>query len=97
MKTTKFGVWETGRVNDWLFICCPIMEDAKASRSFAVRRVIIEGFRTIERMVTDMKLKGWIGYTNLQNPHIMKMWAKHGGVPYWIDVKKEQLWFKKGI
>ena len=97
MKTTKVGVWRVGRVNDWLFVCCPIMEDAEASRPFAVRRKIIVGLRAIERMIPEMKLKGWMGYTKLQNPHIMKMWANQGGVPFRINVKSEELWFKKDI
>lgn len=91
--------WDIKTVDNWVFIFCPIMEDAVASKSFNIRRQLYVEFKKLEQIINQSKdyFKGWIAYTKLENPHIMKMYVKVGANPYKINIKEETIWFKKEI
>lgn len=79
--------------NLWLSINCPVMEEGNLS--FGVKRRIVEELREIEAQIMNNGLTGWVGHTELKNPHIMIMLRKLGAVPY--ELQDGKLWFKKEI
>ena len=88
--------WNTEIIHDtWVYISCPIMENA--SLSFAIKRKIVTQLKSIERAIQEYKLKGWIGYTKLTNPHIMAMYLKLKAIPYEINKAEQKIWFKKEL
>jgi len=82
--------------NEWLWIWCPIMdEDIK---DFKTLREIYKELKGIEAGIkASNTVRGWIGYTKLKNAHIMRMYAKLGAVPYKINLKDDNLWFRREL
>jgi len=68
---------------------------------FSVKRTIVKELRDIENKIVSgffrTYLSGWVGHTELKNPHIMIMLRKLGAVPYELDIKEGKLWFKREI
>ncbi len=89
--------WETSLIDGtgWVKIWCPIMEEG--SLSFRVKRKIVKELREIEFQIMKTSLEGWVGHTELKNPHIMVMLRKLGAIPYELDVEEGRLWFKREI
>ena len=82
-------------VGGWIFIVCPIMN--KPIKEFRVKRGIYKELLNLEKMVVSKGLRGWVGYTRLDNAHIMRMFAKLNAIPFFVDLKKDRLWFKKKL
>ena len=63
--------------------------------SFSTKREIYRGLKELECLLKDAGFKGWVSWTELTNPHIMKFLTKLKSYPYGIDLKRETIWFKK--
>lgn len=71
------------------------MEEAELP--FSVKRTIVKELKDIEFQIMKGSLEGWVGHTELKNPHIMIMLRKLGAVPYELNIKKKRIWFKRAI
>ena len=53
-------------------------------------------FKTLEKHLTvHPTLVGWIMWASLKHQHIMVLITKLGAMPYYIDIRRKRLWFKK--
>lgn len=87
--------WNTKVIdNEWLSIYCPVMEK---KLSFGEKRKIFEELKEIEAKIKSSNLEGWVGHTDLKNPHIMVMFTKLKAKPYAIDLTNNVIWFKKEL
>ncbi|MCP4262824.1 MAG: hypothetical protein GY774_35745 [Planctomycetes bacterium] len=77
-----------------VIITCPVMNNSDLS--FGVKRGIYKELRRLEG-VLPIDTDYWAGYANMNDPHIMKMWAKVDAQPFYIDLKKDRIWFKKRL
>jgi hypothetical protein len=82
--------------NGFACVWCPTLTDSKVD-GFGIKKEILKELKQLEKDLATAGFKGWVSYTELINPHIMKFFAKLKFVPYNIDVKQETLWFKKEI
>lgn len=77
-------------------VWCPTIHDGFAKGFNIKKQVILE----LKRLHKDLKLFGFqilVMYTELQNPHIMRLLTKVGYDPYIIDLNTNRLWFRKEI
>ena len=63
--------------------------------SFTIQKEIYKELKQLEGLLKDVGFKGWVSWTELTNPHIMKFLTKLKAYPYGIDLKRETIWFKK--
>ena len=64
---------------------------------FKTKREVYKELKEIESGLKDVGFTGWVAWTYIINPHIMKMYVKVGAQPYRINLKQETIWFKKEL
>lgn len=65
---------------------------------FKTKREIVVEIKKIEAAIRQSSaVKGWLGYTALKNDHIMRMYTKLGAEPYRVDLKDDNLWFRREL
>lgn len=78
----------------WLEIACPRVHEG--GMSFGEKRAAVQELRNIEaRLKNTFGYRGWVSYTELQNAHVMRFFAKLGATPFMI--KDNKLYFSKVI
>ncbi len=87
--------WNKGIVDGWLYITCPVMEDAKAMKLFSMKRKVYEELKDIEKELKNSELKGWIAYTGVKNTNMLSILLDQGAVPYKINKEESVIWVKK--
>jgi hypothetical protein len=81
--------------NGYANIYCQTMHDGVKHSKIKIGREILTELRQLERFLKDSGFKGWVSWTQLINPNIMKMLTKIKAYPYGINLKQEKIWFRK--
>ncbi len=58
-----------------------------------MKKEIYKELKAIETEIMETGFRGWIGHTNIKNPHIMKLLVHLGAVPF--NLVKDDLFFVK--
>ena len=82
--------------NGYANIYCPTIHEDQVS-SFSIKRQIYKELFRVESVLKESGFIGWVAWTGLCNPHIMKFFRKIGARPYEIAIKEEAIWFKREI
>ena len=77
----------------YAFIVCPAMNH---ELSFGDKRGIYTELKDLEEEFKK-ELKCWVGYTDEDNWHIMKMFEKVGAKPFHKSLDNKVVWFKKEL
>ena len=80
--------------NGYANIYCPTFTEDRVG-GYQMRKNIYKCFKDLESLLKETNYVGWVTWTKLENPHIMKFLKKVGANPYEIDIKFETIWFKK--
>lgn len=88
--------WSVRVEGKYLFVQSDTLH--RGGLSFGEKREVVKELKCIEGMIkNDKKLFGWVGYTWLHFPNVMKLFRKIGAMPYEINVGEELIWFRKEI
>jgi len=80
---------------DWVVLRSPTMHSLKRHASFAQIREGYKEFCELELLICKGGFKGWISWTTLDSPHIMRLMAKIGAQPYFLEPNQGEIYFKK--
>ena len=80
--------------NGYANIYCPTITENRVN-GFSTKREIYRELKELEEFLDAGGFRGWVSWTELTNPHIMKFFTKFKANPYGIDLKRETIWFKK--
>lgn len=80
--------------NGYANIYCPTITENRIN-GYSCKKAVYKELWQTEAFLKKSGYKGWISWTGLVNPHIMKFFRKIGARPYEISLKKETIWFKK--
>ena len=92
MINTHWGINDLN--NGYVNIYCPTITENRVN-GYSVKKAIYKELKQTENFIRKAGYKGWVSWTGIQNPHIMKFLRKIGARPYEISLKKEAIWFKK--
>jgi len=81
---------------NWANIFCPTTHEYRVN-GFGDMRAIYRELKSLELDLKKLGFKGWVLWTQLANMHMMKILTKLKSLPYFIDVKRETIWFKKEL
>ena len=87
----RHGHWEVRTQKGYAFLCCPSMERIL---TFGQKRQVYKELFSLEKMLED-GYSCWIGYTDITNVHIIRMYSKIGCKPFHYSLEYNILWFKK--
>ena len=89
MTHWKFQDLQNGYAN----IFCQAITDG--IDDFKTKREVYVELKEIESGLKDAGFAGWVAWTKIDNPHIMKLYVKVGAQPYRLNLKQETIWFKR--
>lgn len=86
--------WKAVDRGDYAFIYCPTL--TKGVKRFGEKIKVYKEFQKMEELLKK-KFFWWVGYTKLENSHIMRMFVKVGAQPFYINLRQNAIWFMKDI
>jgi hypothetical protein len=85
--------WELEEKPNGIHLFCPILENGV---KLGIFRAIIKELKELELNLSD-KYQTALIYTKIEFANIIRMAAKLGYKPYYINLEYDSIWFKKEI
>ena len=85
--------WQVQKWSNVAILTCPEMD--KDTLPFGTKRAILVELKKLQKRLSGMSYSWWAGYAKLTDPHIMRMWVKVGGEPFYVNLKSDHIWFRR--
>jgi hypothetical protein len=86
--------WKWQEKGENIHLYCPIL--SKGVSDFKTLREIYKELHELEATMVGVYPNS-VMYTRVEHPHIIKIMTKLGYKPYFVNLDKETIWFKKPL
>jgi hypothetical protein len=86
--------WKFREKGENIHLYCPILTQGVST--FKAYREIYKELKLVENSMYG-RYPNAVMFTGINHPHIMKLMAKVGYSPYYLNLEKETIWFKKPL